>query len=403
MGGTIAQTKSKRVSTPSYDSPLPGGNTPGSDEERIEQDDLTNFIPPTPDDSPLSGGHTLRSDEGRPNINELMAICTNLSNMVLALEQSKTAQDLVIRKLKKKVRKLEKKLRARTLGMKLFKIGTSRRKSLDKENVSKQGRKSDKTKPMFDDSDFAELDVDNVMENVEGDAKTQGRNTAEQITTVGDTVNTASIDVSAARPSNVSTVDPSTSTAGDIFEYEMMTIADTHVAIRSTRPRTTSVIIHDFEEEPRRSTLAPTAQPSSKDKGITLMVEPKKPIKNPRKAQIQMDEELAIRLHEEEKAELEKMQRERDAQEEASNAALIAEFDNVQARVEAYALLAARLQENEREQFFIDEQARFLVETIAERKRFTYNQLKNKSFEKIQKLYEKEKKWIKDFILMDFE
>ncbi|GKA88426.1 putative ribonuclease H-like domain-containing protein [Tanacetum coccineum] len=41
---------------------------------------------------------------------------------VLALEQSKTAQDLVIRKLKKKVRKLEKKLRARTPGMKLFKI-----------------------------------------------------------------------------------------------------------------------------------------------------------------------------------------------------------------------------------------------------------------------------------------
>ncbi|GKC06268.1 hypothetical protein Tco_0997878, partial [Tanacetum coccineum] len=39
------------------------------------------------------------------------------------------------------------------------------------------------------------------------------------------------------------------------------------------------------------------------------------------------------------------MQRERAAQEEASNAALIAEFDNVQARIEADALLAARLQE----------------------------------------------------------
>ncbi|GJV84562.1 hypothetical protein Tco_1524460 [Tanacetum coccineum] len=142
------------------------------------------------------GGHTPRSDEGRPNINELMAICTNLSNRVFALEQSKTAQDLVIRKLKKKVRKLEKKLRARTPGMKLFKIGTSKRKSLDEEYVSKLGSKSDKTKPMFNDSDFAELDVDNAMENVEGDAETQGRNTAEQTTTVGDTVNTASIDVS---------------------------------------------------------------------------------------------------------------------------------------------------------------------------------------------------------------
>ncbi|GJR13187.1 hypothetical protein Tco_0795839 [Tanacetum coccineum] len=35
--------------------------------------------------------------------------------------------------------------------------------------------------------------------------------------------------------------------------------------------------------------------------------------------------------------------------------------------------------------------------------RFTYNQLKNKSFEEIQKLYEKEQKWIKDFISMDSE
>ncbi|GJU60044.1 hypothetical protein Tco_1237810 [Tanacetum coccineum] len=188
--------------------------------------------------------------------------------------------------------------------MKLFKISTSKRKSLDEEYVSKHGRKSDKTKPMFDDSDFAELDVDNAMENVEGDAETQGRNTAEQTTTVGDTVNTASIDVSVAGPSNVNTADPITSTVGDIFEDEMMTIANTLVAIRSTRLRTTSVIIHDVEEEPRRSTPAPTGQPSSKDKGKALMVEPVKPSKNPRKAQIQMDEELAIRLHEEEKAEL---------------------------------------------------------------------------------------------------
>ncbi|GJW28402.1 hypothetical protein Tco_0045277 [Tanacetum coccineum] len=149
-----------------------------------------------------------------------------------------------------------------------------------------------------------------------------------------------------------------------------------------------------------------------------------------------MDEELAMRLHEEEKAVLERMQRDRVAQEEASNAALTAEFDDVQARMDADALLAARLQEEEREQFSIDEQARFLVETIAERKRFfaaqrveqirnkpptktqlrnkmitflknmgrfTYNQLKNKSLEEIQKLYEMEQKWINDFVPIDSE
>ncbi|GKF05650.1 hypothetical protein Tco_0036318 [Tanacetum coccineum] len=113
MRGAIAQTRSERASKYSYDSPLTGVNTPGSDEERNEQQDLMDFVPPTPYDSPLSGGHTPGSDEGRPNLNELMAIYTNLSNRVLALEQSNTAQDL------------------------LFKIGTSRRKGLDKENVSK--------------------------------------------------------------------------------------------------------------------------------------------------------------------------------------------------------------------------------------------------------------------------
>ncbi|GJT38120.1 putative ribonuclease H-like domain-containing protein [Tanacetum coccineum] len=236
-----------------------GVNTLESDEGRNEQQDLTDFVPPTPHDSPLSGGHTLGSDEGRPNINELMAICTNLSNRVLALEQSKTAQDLGINKLQKKVKRLEKALR---------------------------GRKSDKTKPMFKDSDFDMLD--DVMENVEGGS------TVEQITTTGDTLNTASINVSTAGPSNGSVAGPST-------------------------------------KEPRRVTPVPTVQSQDKDKGE--MVEPEPTLKNPIKSHIQMDKELAQRM---------------DADE----------------------LLAARLQEQEREQFSVDEQARFLVETIAARKKF---------------------------------
>ncbi|GJU52987.1 hypothetical protein Tco_1226701 [Tanacetum coccineum] len=128
-----AQTRFETASKQSHNPPLSKVNTSGSGEDSMEhQNDLTDFIPPTPHDSPLLGGHTPGSDDGRPNINELMAICTNLSNRVLALETSKTAQDLVINKLKKKVKRLEKKQRSRTPGVKLFKIGTSRRKSLDK-------------------------------------------------------------------------------------------------------------------------------------------------------------------------------------------------------------------------------------------------------------------------------
>ncbi|GKB61352.1 putative ribonuclease H-like domain-containing protein, partial [Tanacetum coccineum] len=259
----VTRIRSERESKHSYDSPLPGVNTPRSDEKRNEQQDLTDFVPPTPHDSPLSGGHTPGSDE-----------------------------DLVINKLQKKVKRLEKALRERTPGMKLFKIGTSRRKGLDKENVSKQWRKSDKIKPMHKDIDFDVLD--DAMENVEDGS------TAEQITTARDTLNTASI--------NVSVVGPSTSTTGDIFEDEMTTIADTLMAIRSARPRTTSVMIRNVEEEPRRATPVPTVQ--SQDK-----------------AQFEREQRIA---------------RERATKQEAKDAALIEQMEG----------------------------ARFLVETITARKIF---------------------------------
>ncbi|GJS49155.1 putative ribonuclease H-like domain-containing protein [Tanacetum coccineum] len=199
--GNITKTQSTAMSNDPLSQEISSGvNTPESHEERNEQQDLTDFIPPTPHDSRRSRGHTPGSNEGRPIINELMAICAYLSNRVLALEELKIAQDL---------------------------IGTSKRKGLDKENVSKQGRKSDKIKLMFKNSDFDVLD--DAMEKVEGGS------TVEQITTAGDTLNTASINVSTAGLSNGSVVGPSTSTTGDILEDEMTTIADTLVAIRSAR------------------------------------------------------------------------------------------------------------------------------------------------------------------------
>ncbi|GKB69346.1 hypothetical protein Tco_0930758 [Tanacetum coccineum] len=188
----------------------------------------------------------------------------------------------------------------------------------------------------FDD-DFDDM-VNEEMENVEGDTVNSGG-----------AVNTASTGVSAASASvttasvSISTAEPRTplTTTITAFEDEDLTIAQTLVKIRSEKAKEKRVAVRDVEESARSTKILPTIDP--KDKGKGIMQEPEKPPKNPRKAQIQMDEELAMRLQEEEKAEVEKMQRERDAQEEASNAALIAEFDDVQARMDADALLAARL------------------------------------------------------------
>ncbi|GKF61955.1 hypothetical protein Tco_0182009, partial [Tanacetum coccineum] len=170
----------------------------------------------------------------------------------------------------------------------LFKIGTFRRKGLDKENVSKQGRKSDKTKLMFKDSDFDVLD--DAMENVEGGS------IAEQITIARDTLNTTNI--------NVSVDGPSTSTTGDIFEDEMTTIADTLMAIRSARPRTTSIVIRNVEEEPMRATLVPTVQSQDKEE----------------QAQFEREQIIA---------------RERVVEQETKDAALIEQMEDVQARMDA--------------------------------------------------------------------
>nr|GEX76975.1 hypothetical protein [Tanacetum cinerariifolium] len=56
---------------------------------------------------------------------------------VLYLKKSKTTQAKEITNLKKKVKRLERKRRSRTPGMNLFKIGTSRRRSLDEDDASK--------------------------------------------------------------------------------------------------------------------------------------------------------------------------------------------------------------------------------------------------------------------------
>nr|GEY20480.1 hypothetical protein [Tanacetum cinerariifolium] len=224
IGGADAQTRFGTASKRSSDPPLLTGHTVGSGEDSMEQEtDLMNFVPPTPHDSPLLGGHTPGSDEGRPNINELMNLYTKLSNRVLALEQFKTAQDLVIQRMLKKVKRLEKKKRARTTGMKLFKIGTSKKKTLDKEYVSKHGRDKSKEAKELNLSDKGSVNAASVVPDV-------------------------------------SFVGPSTSTVGDIFKDEMITMADTLMAIRRKIPRTTSIVIHDVEEEPRRATPPPTLQ-----------------------------------------------------------------------------------------------------------------------------------------------
>ncbi|GKD22085.1 hypothetical protein Tco_1223788, partial [Tanacetum coccineum] len=65
-GGALAQTRSERVLEKPNEPPLLEVNTSGSGEDNMEHTfELMDTVPPTPHDSPLSGGNTPGSDKGR--------------------------------------------------------------------------------------------------------------------------------------------------------------------------------------------------------------------------------------------------------------------------------------------------------------------------------------------------
>ncbi|GJV81663.1 putative ribonuclease H-like domain-containing protein [Tanacetum coccineum] len=184
--------------------------------------------------------------------------------------------------------------------------------------------------------------------------------TAEPVTTAGEGVSTAR-----AIPKEVSTAEPDM----DVTLAEALVDLLKSGNKKSPKPKVRGISFQDPEEVARREVISPLVlKISAKDKGKAIMTEPEKPSK--KKDQILVDEELALRLHAEEQAELERMQRERDAQEEASRAAINEKLDSIQAMIEADQELAVRLQTKEQELYSIEEKSRLLVEMIAERKRF---------------------------------
>nr|GEX28213.1 retrotransposon Orf1 [Tanacetum cinerariifolium] len=88
------------------------------------------------------------SRRDRLKLKELMELSTKLSDRVLDLERIKTTQAKEIADLKKRVKKLERKRRSRTPKMNLFKISTSRRRSLDYELAARLRAEEQRRKPL---------------------------------------------------------------------------------------------------------------------------------------------------------------------------------------------------------------------------------------------------------------
>ncbi|GJY95766.1 hypothetical protein Tco_0512127 [Tanacetum coccineum] len=313
--------------------------------------ELTDYVPTPPHDSPLPRGYTPGSDEGRMKLTELIALCTKLSKQVLDLEKDKDAQAVEILKLKKQVKKLERQCNSST--------------SYSKKRIYKQVQSFD--------TNFVEEDVSKQgMKNSEAQEK-RGSDDTKVVKGSGDTeVLDIKKEVSTAKP-KVSVVEPSTPpTTTTIFDDKDLTIAQTMVKMRSEKAKEKGVAIKDVEDPSRPVRLITILQPlptiDPKDKGKGVLVE-EEPVKIKRRdqgiAHIESDVELAHRLHKEELAEIARIQEEKAAQEEASKDAIADMFDEVQADIDVDALFAAKLQQEEREEYTIEERAKFLAETIA--------------------------------------
>ncbi|GJU09650.1 hypothetical protein Tco_1132046, partial [Tanacetum coccineum] len=331
----------------------------------------------TPHDSPLLGGHTSDRAEGALNLQELSVLCTNLSNRVLALESIKDAQAAEISVLKSRIKKLEKKCNPSISHHKAW-LKNHSMEYIETEEAVDEGRQS-------------------------GDK----RGNAKEL-------------VSTARP-ELSTVRPNVNAVRQ--EDSVVNPRTPHI--------TTNV---EDSSRPARSTLTlkplPTIDP--KDKGKSVLEEPETTKKMTRSdfdvAQIARDAEIARQIQVDLQAEVE---RERQREEEASTAAIAEMYDEVQAEIDADALFAAKLQQGEREEYTIEERAKFLAKTIDAQRKFraaqrstkirsrpptksqlrnlmmTYlknmggykhSQLKANSFEEIKGMYERQKKSVQDFV-----
>ncbi|GJZ01916.1 hypothetical protein Tco_0519877 [Tanacetum coccineum] len=314
---------------------------------------------------PTHSNDLLLSGEDRLKLEELMALCTNLQNIVGLSARIDSSNDEV------------------SLG--------------DQEDTSKQGRKIhdiDEDENITLASTHFDTDPDMfIVHDLEGDEVFVE---AEE-PVVNAATTTSTILVSAAK--DLSDVD--------------MTLVQALAKLKNTKPK-----------EQASTPITP-----SNDKGKGIMVE--EPLKMKKKDQVLFDQQEAIRLQ----AQFDKEERIAREKEEA-NATLIAQWNDIQDKVETDYELAQRLQAEEQEELNDAEKATLFVQLLEKRRKYfaakrteetrnrpptkaqqrsimcTYlknmagwkpKDLKNKPFATIQDLFDKAMKRVNTFVDMDTE
>ncbi|GJR48636.1 hypothetical protein Tco_1316739 [Tanacetum coccineum] len=244
--------------------------------------------------TPNEAGSQGTTSGGGPRRQETMRD-TIAQTRVLDLETTKTTQANEIVSLKKRVKKLERRNKSKTHGLKrMYRVGSSIRvesskdEGLGEEDASKQGRRIN----------VIDADEDITLVNDEDDA--------------------------------------------DMFDVNNL---DALAELKSAKPKAIKVVIQ--EPEQGTTTTTPTTiifvPKPPQDKGKVIMIEEHvveqvKPMK--RLEQMRLDEEHAFKLQDKEEEEEERLAREKAHQTEEANIA----WNDVQAKIKANYQLAQRLQ-----------------------------------------------------------
>ncbi|GJT14197.1 hypothetical protein Tco_0861239 [Tanacetum coccineum] len=355
-----------------------------------------------------------------------------------------------IKKLKKKAKPVITHHRAwiKSVSLKQRLVGKKSLKKqwMQKESVSKQGRKPAKAEPLvhkdplFDelaDDTLDYMDTENAQDmerlrfvvHEEKEREEKEVSTKDVVSTNKEKVSTDRSKVSTDR-SRVSTdkeevstdrldegtndqtegrsATPTTQTPTPTTFGDDETIAQVLLNISQvkavSREKEKGVELKDVEETERSRptstksllTLKPLPKIDPKDKGKKKIEEEDEsdtesegiPEAENKFKQLARDEEMARKMQEDWEKEEE---RKRLAKEEAINAALIQDFDDIKVRMEADRLLALRLQEEERA---LRNQMMTYLKHAGNKK---HSDLKNKTFEEIQALYEKVKRFDESF------
>ncbi|GJX77858.1 hypothetical protein Tco_0324669 [Tanacetum coccineum] len=229
-------------------------------------------------------------------LNELIKLCTNLQKKVLDLETTNTIQALEIDSLKRRVKKLEKKQRLRTHKLRrLYKVGLSA-KVISSDDEASLGDQEDASK--------------------------QGRKILDIYADEDITLDSTHVDI-----------DPDMFRVHDLHGDEVFVEIKELVVNVATTTTTTA-------EQPSQ-----VKGQGSKDKGKEKMIEPKKPLK--KKDQVLFDEQESIRL-----------QAQFDEEAKEVNVVLVAQWNDIQDKVETYYELVQRLQQEEQEELTIEEKSK---------------------------------------------